>query len=303
MCRGWVRMGEAIMATLASTVEHTEGSFETADGLKLFSQHWEVKGGGKRAVLVVVHGLKDHSSRYTEFANTMASRGFVVDAFDLRGHGRSPGKRSYVGKFEDLVSDLSTFVSEVRRRNAGLPIFVFGHSMGGTTVALSIVMRAIDVKGVILSAAALAPGEGISPMLIRVTKFLGKVAPSFPLMSLPNKNFSRDPDVVAAMGSDPLIYQKNGPVRTAAELLSAMHKIETRAHVFEAPVLLLHGTADKLTNPAGSRKLADRASSTDKTLKTYQGLVHDLLHEPEKAQVIADIADWLDMRAPKQSKS
>ena len=291
------------MATLASTVEHSEGSFETADGLRLFSQHWQDTSYGKRGALIIVHGLKDHSSRYAEFASTMVSRGFVADAFDLRGHGRSPGKRSYIGRFEDLVSDLSTFVSEVKRKNAGLPVFVFGHSMGGTAVALSVVMRAIEVKGVVLSAAALAPGEGISPTLIRVTRFLGKVAPSFPLMSLPNKDFSRDPDVVTTMGSDPLIYQKNGPVRTAAELLNAMHKIETRAHVFESPVLILHGTADKLTNPAGSRKLADRASSTDKTLKTYQGLVHDLLHEPEKARVIADIADWLDMRAPPQLKT
>ena len=94
------------MAMPASNVEHSEGTFETADGLKLFSQHWQDESGGKRAVLVVVHGLKDHSSRYAEFASTMASRGFVVDAFDLRGHGRSPGKRSYVSRFEDLVSDL-----------------------------------------------------------------------------------------------------------------------------------------------------------------------------------------------------
>jgi alpha-beta hydrolase superfamily lysophospholipase len=118
-------------------------------------------------------------------------------------------------------------------------------------------------------------------------------------MKLPNKDFSRDPQVVAAMDKDPYILQKSGPVRTAAQLLKAMDEISSRMEKFTVPVLILHGDADKLANPNGSRKLSDRAASSDKTLKIYPGLVHDLVHEPEKAQVIADIVAWLDAKAPR----
>jgi alpha-beta hydrolase superfamily lysophospholipase len=98
------------------------------------------------------------------------------------------------------------------------------------------------------------------------------------------------------MYADRLILNKNGPVRTAAQLLGAMDQIQTKADIFTAPVLILHGTADKLANPEGSKKLAARAKSTDKTLKLYPGLVHDLVHEPEKSQVLKDIMDWLVQR-------
>jgi acylglycerol lipase len=170
--------------------------------------------------------------------------------------------------------------------------------MGGTMGVLSTINKVIDFKGMVLSAPALVPGEGISPMLVRITRLLGAVLPWLPLMNLPNKNFSRDSQVVTAMSEDPYIFQKNGPVRTAAQLLAAMDTINLQMENFSTPVSILHGTADKLTNPNGSRNLAQRAVSTDKTLKLYPGLVHDLVHEPEKAQVITDIVEWLDARAP-----
>jgi acylglycerol lipase len=224
--------------------------------------------------------------------------GFAVYALDLRGHGRSAGRKAYVGNFSSLISDLKTFIDIVSRKNPSLPLFYFGHSMGGTMGVLSTINKVIDFKGMVLSAPALVPGEGISPMLVRITRLLGAVLPWLPLMNLPNKNFSRDSQVVTAMSEDPYIFQKNGPVRTAAQLLAAMDTINLQMENFSTPVSILHGTADKLTNPNGSRNLAQRAVSTDKTLKLYPGLVHDLVHEPEKAQVITDIVEWLDARAP-----
>jgi acylglycerol lipase len=286
------------METVPDYIEHVEYSFDGFDKLRLYSQSWQNRTGHKRAILVILHGLKDHSSRYTELAFSLVQRGFVVHAYDLRGHGRSGGKRAYVNKFEDLVADLEIFARLLGKNNPDLPIFIFGHSMGGTTVTLAAINHIIDFKGIILSAAALVPGESISPTLIRITRLLGKITPQLPLMNLPNKDFSRDPQVVAAMSSDPLIYQKNGPVRTAAQLLNAMRQIQPHMEKFSTPVLVLHGTADKLTNPEGSRKLAERAMATDKTLKLYPGLVHDLVHEPEKAQVLADIISWLENHAP-----
>jgi acylglycerol lipase len=278
---------------------HTERTFESVDKLRLFSRSWERRGQARKAILIIQHGLKDHSGRYGELASALLPLGFAVYAMDLRGHGRSEGRKAYVGKFAHLVSDLRTFIGLVHEQNPGIPLFYFGHSMGGTLGVVTTINRVTDFKGIVLSAPALAPGEGISPALVRITRLLGAVLPWLPLMNLPNKDFSRDPQIVADMGKDPYIVQKNGPVRTAAQLLQTMGMINLQMEKFSAPVLILHGTADKLTNPVGSQNLAKRSVSLDKTLKLYPGLVHDLVHEPEKSIVIADIVGWLDSRVPR----
>lgn len=281
------------METGTAEIEHAEDRFEGKNQVSLFSQSWQSKNTPKKAILVILHGLKDHSGRYTELAEMAARNGFSVHAFDVRGHGKSGGKRAYVNNFSDLVEDLDTFVQNLRRQNPNIRTFAFGHSMGGTTITLATVNDVIPFDGIILSAPALVPGEGISPLLIKITGILGKLLPGLPLMKLPNEQFSRDPEIVKAMYADRLILNKNGPVRTAAQLLGAMAQIQTKADKFNAPVLILHGTADKLANPEGSKKLDARAKSTDKTLILYPGLVHDLVHEPEKSQVLQDIMDWL----------
>ena len=281
------------METGTGEIIHAEDRFEGKNQVSLFSQTWQSKNTPRKAILIILHGLKDHSGRYTELAEMAAKNGFAVYAYDVRGHGKSGGKRAYVNNFSDLVDDLDTFVKNLRRQNPNTRIFAFGHSMGGTTITLATVNDVIPFDGVILSAPALVPGEGISPLLIKITGILGKLLPGLPLMKLPNEQFSRDPEIVKAMYADRLILNKNGPVRTAAQLLRAMGQIQAKADKFTAPVLILHGTADKLANPEGSKKLTEQAKSTDKTLKLYPGLVHDLVHEPEKNQVLKDIMDWL----------
>jgi acylglycerol lipase len=290
------------MSAAISGIDHSESTFAGVNNVGLFSQSWKSSAVPSRAVLVILHGLKDHSSRYGELASTMVRRGFVVSAFDHRGHGRSEGKRVYVNRFSDYLSDVSTFLKIEKEKNPDLPVFLFGHSMGGTMTAIAAIDSATALQGIVLSAAALIPGDSVSTMLVRVTRLLGVIAPALPLMSLPNERFSRDPGVVAAMSIDPLIYQKNAPVRTAAQFLNAMMYVRRNMEKVVVPALILHGTADKLTNPEGSKELASRAKSADKTLKLYPGLVHDLVHEPEKHQVISDVATWLESRVQTPSK-
>jgi alpha-beta hydrolase superfamily lysophospholipase len=286
------------MSDISAGVRHSETTFTGVANLRLFAQSWDNPDIPRRAILIILHGLKDHSSRYSELASATVKRGFVVSAFDHRGHGRSQGKRAYVNRFDDYLADLRTFITMVREKDPGLPLFIFGHSMGGTMTTIAVIKRVADFQGVVLSAAALVPGKGVSSTLIRVTRVLGAIAPQLPLMNLPNERFSRDRKVVDAMSADPLIYQKNGPVRTAAQLLNAMRYIKIGMRDFTAPVLILHGDADQLTNPQGSRALLTRCESTDKALKVYPGLVHDLVHEPEKDRVISDIAGWLEVHLP-----
>jgi acylglycerol lipase len=284
------------MSQLSQRVSN-EGSFLSADGLKLFCQTWPSQRGEVRATLIVLHGLKDHSGRYAELAARLATRGFNVSAFDLRGHGRSEGRRVYIRDFSQYVNDLDRFLAQVRRDAPERPVFLFGHSLGGTICTRLVMTGERGISGLILSAAASRPGARVNPLLISLVKLLGVVLPGFPIMNLPDRLFSRDAKVVQEMAVDPAIYHKKGPAHTAAQFLGAMQQIQKAPAKVTTPLLILHGTADKLTNPEGSRRLQDKAGSTDKTLKLYAGLYHDLVHEPEKELVISDIQTWLEGHA------
>ena len=129
------------------------------------------------------------------------------------------------------------------------------------------------------------------------TRILAKLLPTLALLSLDLDKFSRDPRVVQQCKDDLLVDEGNGPVRTAAQLLNAMDFIDAHMEELSVPLLAMHGSADEITSPDGSRDLVRRAQSADKTLKIYDGLYHDLWHEPEKRQVMSDAAAWMDARA------
>jgi alpha-beta hydrolase superfamily lysophospholipase len=279
---------------IAEGVRHGDGAFIGALGLKLYEQWWRPASGEPRAVLVIVHGLKDHSARYAEFADRLAQHGYEVRAFDLRGHGSSAGMRAYVSDFDEYPSDLEIFVERVRRPDT--PLFVMGHSMGGTIVTDWLLTRRPQVTGIILSAAALRiDAAGFS---VGMTKFVGAVLPRLAVFSLDLDKFSRDPRVAEQCKDDPLVDQGKGPARTAAQLAGAIDFVRDHMEEVTVPFLALHGGADEITPPQGSRDLTERARSADKTLRIYDGLYHDLLHEPEKEQVMSDIAAWMDARSP-----
>ncbi len=282
-----------------ATVAYQEGSFTGTGGLKLYEASWRPPTGEPRAAVVLLHGLKDHADRYAEVATALVGSGYAVHAFDLRGHALSEGERAFVERFDDYVADLGLFVQRVQAEHPGKPLFLFGHSMGGAISTLYALENQSRLGGLILSAAALKPGKDVNAVLVALSGVASALTPRAKLLEGEETKFSRDPQVVAQMKSDPLILQGNGPARTGAELLKAMDRIGQRAGELSLPVLALHGTADQLTNPEGSAELIAKAVSTDKTLTTYEGLVHDLVHEPERAKVIADLIAWLDTRAPK----
>lgn len=273
---------------------HLESSFAAADGLQLFEQRW-LPEGAPRAVFVLVHGLKDHSSRYGELAAALTARGLAVHAADLRGHGKSGGKRVVIKRFDEYLDDFDLVVGRAREAHPGVPVFFFGHSMGGAIVALYAATRKPEVAGVLTTGAALMPGSGVSPVLVKVTKALGALFPGLKIFKTANSDFSRDPAVVKAMDNDPLILNTSAPARVASELLKSMDRNRAAAPSLTAPILAMHGSADKLTNPEGSRQLIARAGSRDKTLKIYDGFVHDLVHEPGHEAVLQDMASWIEL--------
>jgi acylglycerol lipase len=280
----------------STSASHSESVFAATDGTSLYEQTWRPASGASRASIVIVHGLKDHGDRYAELATHLTSEGFSVHASDLRGHGRSGGERVWVDHFEDYVGDLDAYVQLVRRREVPKKVVVFGHSMGGAIVALYYLHKKPDVAGLILSGAALK--AAVSGFKIFGTNIVAGLAPHAAVFQLDMHDFSRDPKVVQDGLVDPLVYQPAASAHLAEELLGAMKPIEQSLDAFHAPMLLMHGSKDVVTDPAGTRALYDHTKATS-TLKIYDGLYHDLLHEPERATVIADIDAFLDQVAPR----
>lgn len=276
------------------SVGSTVDIFRTRDGTQLATVRWQPTAGEPRGVIVLVHGLKDHSRNYIRFAERLVAAGYEVHAFDLRGHGRSAGPRAAPSQWNHYIDDLDLFLTAVERGSPGKKLFLFGHSMGGAIATLAAFDHQPRLAGLILSAPALAIDA--PPMFLALTQLLGALLPRARVLDLANREFSSDPAVSRSMDTDPLISQGPGPARTAIGLVNGMRTIWSRVGELEIPVLALHGTRDSLTAPAGSRALIQAAASPDKTLRIYAGLQHNLLHEPKREQIEDDIVAWLDAR-------
>ncbi len=270
----------------------TREVFTAYDGTELAAMRWTTAVAEPRGVVVISHGLKDHTGHYAAFAARLATAGYIVYAFDLRGHGRSAGPRVSPRRWLDYARDLEDFIRTVEKREPNRKLFLFGHSMGGAIATIVAQGHQPRLAGLILSAPALAVDA--PPLLLAFTQLAGVLLPNAKALDLPNSDFSSDPAVGKAMAADPLISQRPGPARTAFGLVDGMRLIWERIDSVSMPVLALHGTRDSLTAPSGSRELIKAASSTDKTLRIYEGLFHDLLHEPKHDVVEADIVAWLD---------
>ncbi len=271
---------------------------EARDGTPLFARAWRPRTAS-RGALAIVHGLLDHGERYDALARRLAEAGFSVHAIDLRGHGRSGGMRVYAHDFADYVDDTERFVAAVSARESAdvrRKLFLFGHSMGGAIAATFALDRPHTLAGLVLSAPAVA-NEKVPGLLKGSTYVTSALFPEAGVFSLELRRFSRDPAVVAACEADPLVYHSAAPARTAAGILGAVAHLRAEGSHLTLPLLVLHGTADAITEPEGSAALVARAASKDKRLVLYPGLVHDLLHEPEHAKVESDIAAWLGERA------
>jgi len=168
--------------------------------------------------------------------------------------------------------------------------------MGGEIAAFWAIDRQPEVTGIALSAPALSVASNVFPLLRRFAQPIARWLPRLRLVRFGCRNLSRDPSVVDAFRSDPLAFHGRFPVRTGAEILRVGPWVLDRAEAISAPLLVLQGTGDRVVDPRGADDLVRRAGSPDKTLRRYDGLFHEVLSEPEREQVFADLAGWLDAR-------
>jgi len=220
--------------------------------------------------------------------------GYAAYAPDLRGRGKSDGERFYVDTIEDYAGDVDLAVKLAQSRHPGLPVFLLGHSAGGVVSCIYVLDHPAELAGFICEDFAFqVPGPELA---LAVIKGLSHVAPHANVLKLHNENFSRDPEAVARMNADPLIANEVQPTQTIAALVRADERLKREFSRISLPVLILHGTEDKVTKPSGSQAFYDAAGSKDKTLKLYEGHYHDLLNDAGKETVMADILGWIAAR-------
>lgn len=272
--------------------QFVEGHLASADGLPLYYRAWHPEGDPAGTVMLI-HGLAEHIGRYDYLANALTAANYAVYAVDLRGHGRSGGKRSFVREYDEFMSDLERFAALVNTEHPHLPMVVLGHSMGGH-LALGYTLRfPTRVAGLALSGPALKAGSDITPFKQLLLRVLARVAPGLRPEGLNADAVSRDPAVVAAYKADPLVYSGKVSAGLGNALLTEMDTFPDRYAELSMPVIVMHGTADELTDPAGSRELAAGATNTTVTSHFYEGLFHEIFNEPERDDVIADLVTWL----------
>jgi alpha-beta hydrolase superfamily lysophospholipase len=262
-------------------------------GVDLFAQAW-IPAAAPRAVVVIAHGLAEHGGRYATLAGELVERDYAVYALDHRGHGRSTGPRANVERFSYLVSDFSAFVGRCARQHLDTPVYVLGHSMGGAVAFASALRLQQHLRGLVLSAPALATGQVVPPWQEMIVRLLSVVAPNTGAITLPATAVSRDASVVRRYVSDPWVHHGKIPARTAVELLEAMQGFPALAPGLRLPTLILHGTADSLVPLAATRPVYQLIPAQHRTLKLYEGLFHEVFNEPERATVTADLFSWLE---------
>jgi alpha-beta hydrolase superfamily lysophospholipase len=275
------------------SMEHREGTFSSVRNIKIFYQAW-LPSGDVKAVLLVVHGLGEHSGRYMNVVNHFVPLGYAVYGLDHVGHGKTEGgPTEVIESFDDLMIPLTTYYNMVKSWQPGKPIFLLGHSLGGLIATYYLIDHQADFKGAIISAPAIKLGESITPITITLAKILSKIAPKMGLQSLNVSTISRDPSVVTAYVNDPLVFHGKSPARIAAEAIQAMQRTNAEMHKITLPFITVQGSDDKLVDPGGAQMLYDKASSEDKTLKIYPGYYHEVFNEPEKNVVLKDVETWL----------
>ncbi|MDQ3396605.1 MAG: lysophospholipase [Deinococcota bacterium] len=269
------------------------GTFTTADGLELFTQRWLPEA--PQAIIILLHGYAEHSSRYRHVAEFLVARGFAVHTFDYRGHGKSEGQRAYLERFDLLVEDAVRFV-DLLSAGEGLKRVLLGHSTGGAVALNCALRREFKVEALILSSPYLRNAVPVSPVTEALGRFLSRTAPMLPVIRLNVKDVSRELAVVEAYRADPLVYNKRVRARTASELAAAGRLLEPRLAELTLPLLIMCGSEDKIAALAGSELLYERAGSSDKTLKVYDGHYHELFNDLDKERVLKDMVGWLTAR-------
>ncbi|MGE5381781.1 MAG: lysophospholipase [Methylocystaceae bacterium] len=271
----------------------SSGNLRGQGDISLFWHSWAVTN--PRGIVVFVHGLGEHGGRYGNIINRLAGEGISFYTIDHRGHGKSQGKRGHLERFIYYIEDLKLVVDLAHRQNLGLPLVMLGHSMGGAIAGRYALEHPDDIDGLILSAAGLIPGTAPPGWQDKLLRLLSRLAPAttFP-NGLSADDLSQDREVVKAYLDDPLVHDKIS-ARWYTEILDNTRQILKRAAELTMPLLVIHGSGDKIVSITGSEQVFGAARSVDKKYQAFPGLYHETMNEkqPEQSEVLDVVAEWI----------
>ncbi len=279
-------------------MHHQTGLLKGVSNTLLFTQHWLPDTASHsrlpRALVVIAHGIGEHSDRYTHVAERLVQRGYGVYTLDHRGHGRSEGARVIASDFkESYVADLRAYVNEIQSVYPDTPLFLYGHSMGSLIVLLFAFRYQDELAGLITTGTALKPMLS-NAATVPILKTASSILPGARLLAVDASSISHDPEVRWAYQHDPLVYHGRLPLVTVAALQDAAKWCIKSLPSLRLPYLALHGSEDTLTQVKGAHIILERSGSPDTTVKIYDGLYHEIHNEPEQDQVFEDMLYWLD---------
>jgi acylglycerol lipase len=261
------------------------------DGVKLHAVHW-IPNSDPQGAIGLVHGLGEHVGRYAHVADHLNRAGYALFAFDLRGHGKSAGRRGDAPSYETLMDDVGMLVQRVKAAFPALPFFLYGHSMGGNLVLNYVIRRKPRVKGVIVTCPGLKP-TSVGPWERRAARILRYIVPTVLIANQINPaDLSRDPEVVQKYMTDSLVHNKVS-LRLSVSVIDAGAWVVRHAEMFDRPLLFLQGGADKVVDVEANVNFARNVSGLC-CLKLWPGLYHEIHNEPEKEQVLDELVAWLD---------
>jgi len=274
-------------------MKHHEGYFKSIRDTNIYYQYWLPEGEPK-AILLVAHGVAEHSGRYMNIVNHFVPAGYAVYGIDHIGHGKSDGKRVCLERFQDYTKTLKKYFDMIRGWQPEKPIFLVGHSMGGLISAAYLLEHQDEITGAVLSGPGIKVPDNISNAVIFAGKILSVVMPKAGIIQLDAEGICRDPAVVDAYVNDQLVYTGKITARLGAEMLKTIQHVTESAIKIRLPIMIVQGGSDKLVDPSGAQLLYDSVSSEDKMIKIYDGLYHEVFNEPEHGQVLDDVKVWLE---------
>ena len=273
-------------------MKHLEFGWQMEDGLRLYAQGWQPATEPK-GVVCLVHGLGEHSGRYAHLAAFLNQAGYVLLTFDLRGHGKSEGQRGHTPSYEALLDDISQLLEEAATHYPDRPRFLYGHSLGGNLVINHALRRRPNLAGAIATGTLFRPAFEPPAWKMTLAKILHNLWPTLDMSNeIDRQGLSRDPEVVRAYNEDPLVHDRLTPRLTMDMLQSGLWSLEHAAE-FPLPLLLMHGSADRLCSAQASREFAAQAGERC-TLKIWDGFYHEIHNEPEQEEVFGYLVEWLN---------
>ncbi len=273
---------------------HNETHWQTKDGINIFSQVWRPDDQPKGAV-ALIHGLGEHSGRYTHVAKFFTQAGYALSTMDLRGHGLSGGSRGHFPSFQIVMADIQQLLDETQKTFPTTPLFLYGHSLGGALVLYFGLTQKSSIKGIIATAPGLATGSPVPKVKLMAGKMLSSIVPQFAMNNgLDFDSLSHDPEVKKVYLNDPLVHPLIS-ARLGIQLLSAGEWIRSHKGQFPYPLLLMQGGDDRIVNAAANREFTQGLTG-DVTFKWWPGLSHELHNEYDKDEVMAVMIDWLNKR-------